>query len=61
MKRAIWNTLGLHAELMLSLGICPGLLFSPTELDFSWLWWMQGSYSGLQDHISCVLHGNTCI
>ena len=37
-----------------------GTIFS-TELGFSWLRWMQGSYSGMQDNILCVLHGNTCI
>ena len=46
-------------------GTFPALLFSPTELGspvvVPWLCWMQGSYSGMQDHISCVSHGNTCI
>ena len=31
--------------------------FSTAELDFLWFWWMQDSYSGVQDNISCVLHG----
>ena len=31
--------------------------FFPTELGFLWFWWMQDSYSGVQDNISCVLHG----
>ena len=28
-----------------------------TELGFSCFWWMQDSYSGVQDNLSCVLHG----
>ena len=32
-------------------------LFFTTVLGFSWFWWMQDSYSGVQDNISCVLLG----
>ena len=30
-------------------------LFFTTVLGFSWFWWMQDSYSGVHDNISCVL------
>ena len=39
----------------------PCATFFSHRTGFSWLRWMQGSYSGTQDNISCVLHGNTCI
>ena len=29
--------------------------FFTRVLGFSWFWWMQDSYSGVQDNISCVL------
>ena len=29
--------------------------FFTTVLGFSWFWWMQDSYAGVQDNISCVL------
>ena len=31
--------------------------FFTTESGFSWFWWMQDSYPGVQDNISCVLYG----